>query len=256
MESETKRVLRKETSTYRKTTSIPKFKRKEDTPVWLNSFLSIFVPSCSLDLIDPGIVNNLDVDKDFPKPKGKNSAPGPFRQKTVRIKGQLVVVDVYNFNKSFQRKVIRRQVLSSSLIILATVVTVWYRVNYNYNLKESFNYHPNIFPNEQFNLICYVLGSMSILSAFFFRNIDIFDTFALNKRRFKTQDKRDLATEKPVKKTVAVLVSTIVLLSPGIVGFFLTFSSLSPSFIHQYQEGKLTVIKTRTLRDGSSNSQR
>ena len=51
-------AIKRMKSIEREKTSIPQFKKSEDTMmIWLNSFLSIFIPSCPLDLIDPAVVN-------------------------------------------------------------------------------------------------------------------------------------------------------------------------------------------------------
>ena len=194
-------------SRYRKKTSLPKVKSKTDPPIWLNSFLSIFVPSCSVDIIDPGIINNID---------NEIGVKTGEREKTVIFKGDIVQVDAFAFNKKFQRKVIRRQVICSSIIILLTVGTIWSLVT----LDQDWKYSDNIFKNEDFNVSCCALAAMSILSITFFRNIDIFDIFWLN------TNLNGRAKGKPIKKGLVVLVSSILLLRFVTVLIILIFASV------------------------------
>ena len=148
-------------------TSIPSFEKSNDAPIWLNSFLSIFIPSCPLDLFDPAVVN-------FYADKQVKVELKSGRMKTV--KGKTIQDEATKFNKIFQRKIIRRQLISSTFIILATVAVIWYLVNFN----ETYHYNDNILTNKEFNIFSAVLVIMSFTSLFFFKRMDIFELCGLN----------------------------------------------------------------------------
>ena len=143
----------------RREANLPKTDSKPRTsPIWLNSFLSLVVPSCFMDISDPAIINESN-DKDFKR-------------------------DVFRFNRKFQQKVIGRQIITSTLIILGTVGIICYLINNPYktesDYKRNFNYNRNIFYNNDFNIYCSVLGGMGFISFLFSRNIDVFEAFGLN----------------------------------------------------------------------------
>ena len=148
-------------------TSIPQFKKNNDGPIWLNSFLSIFIPSCPLDLIDPAMVNFYAEQEVKVELKS-----GGMR----KVQGKQIQDEATKFNKIFQRKIIRRQLISSTIIILATVAVIWYLVNF----KETYHYNDNILTNNAFNIFSAVLVIMSFTSLFFFKRMDIFELCGLN----------------------------------------------------------------------------
>ena len=166
LSSRTRAALKKIEDIERGKTSIPEEKEK-DAPIWLNSFLSIFVPSCSLDLIDPAMVNyysHQDIEI-----TGKGD-----KQETVS--GERVKKDVIKFNKTYQQKVIKRQLIVSTTIILMTVGLIWYLVE----KVPGWKYSNNILSNFEFKMFCLVFLGMSLFSLLFVVNIDIFETFRLN----------------------------------------------------------------------------
>ena len=148
-------------------TSLPKFEKKNDSPIWLNSFLSIFVPSCSLDLIDPALVNFYSYGEiEFQDKRGNPE----------KVNGEEVKKHVTEFNKTFQRKIIQRQLISSTVVIFVTTGVVWYLVTYN----QFWGYSKNLLSNFEFNIFCAVLAIMSLFSTLFVINMDIFEIFGLN----------------------------------------------------------------------------
>ena len=165
-------ALQRVESIEREKTSLPRFEKSNDAPIWLNSFLSVFIPSCPLDLIDPAMVN-FWVDKKV-QVELKNG-----RKRTVS--GKMIQEEATKFNKQFQRSIIVRQLIASSIIMLATIGTIWYLVNFN----EAWEYNHNILPNLHFNIFSTVLGIMSISSFLFVKNLDIFERFDLNSERRK-----------------------------------------------------------------------
>ena len=173
LQSTTKAALQRVESIERGKTSIPRFEKSDDAPIWLNSFLSVFIPSCPLDLIDPAMVNfyadkNVEVELKSGK---KRTVPGK------RIRDEMT-----KFNKGFQWKIIGRQVITSSIIMLATVATIWYKINYD----EAWEYNNNILPNLHFNIFSAILAIMSISSFLFLKNLDIFELFDLNSESKKS----------------------------------------------------------------------
>ena len=130
-------------STQRVNANLPKTKKEylEDIPVWLNSFLSILVPSCFLDPFIPNL------EKEYKK---------KLRER----------------NKKHQIRVIRYQIITSTLIILTSVGLICYAIN-----CTDWAYNYNIFNNLQFNTFCAILGAMGLTSFLFvFMNaINVYD---------------------------------------------------------------------------------
>ena len=160
-------ALQKVESIERGKTSIPRFEKLHDAPIWLNSFLSIFIPSCPLDLIDPAMVNfYLDKEIDLELQNGKQK----------KVRGKDIHEDATKFNKLYQLKIIRRQIIASSIIILATVLTICYLVNFN----KGWGYKNNILTYKKFMILSAVLVVMTLMSFLFVKNLDIFELFNLN----------------------------------------------------------------------------
>ena len=170
LKSITKVALQKVENIERQKTSLPRFEKSNDAPIWLNSFLSVFIPSCPLDLIDPAMVNfYVDTDVDVELKNGKKT----------KVPGKVIHEEMTRFNKEFQRNIISKQLIASSIIMLATVATIWYLVNFD----EDWKYVINIVTNDQFNIFSAVLSTMSICSLLFVKNIDIFEQFDLNSEK-------------------------------------------------------------------------
>ena len=167
----------------RKEANLPKTEfRPRNSPIWLNSFLSIVVPSCFMDISDPAIINE-SRDEGFKK-------------------------EVYKFNRNFQQKVIGRQIVCSTLIILGVVAIVFYLIN---NPDKGFKYNLNIFYNNDFNIFCAILGMMGFISFLFARNIDVFDVFGLNEsgrvKKVKIRYSRTKGADEPDGPRVEVVTS-------------------------------------------------
>merc|ERR1719369_2408620 len=136
------------------TSDIQKKKTNENTPVWLNSFLSIFVPSCFVHTADPAL---------FADTEGLTED-----QKDVMKK-------FFAYEKSFQQKVIKYQVKTSTTLLMITLGIVFYLVNFT-----SFKYNNNIFSNVEFNIACCMIFGLGVISYMFLFGIDIFDLLHLN----------------------------------------------------------------------------
>ena len=86
-------ALQRVESIEREKTSLPRFEKNNDAPIWLNSFLSVFIPSCPLDLIDPAMVNfYVDTDVDVELKNGKKRT----------VSGKVIHEEMTRFNKEFQ----------------------------------------------------------------------------------------------------------------------------------------------------------
>ena len=189
-------ALQRLESTEREKTSIPRFEKNVDGPIWLNSFLSIFIPSCPLDLIDPAMLNHyVDKEVDVELKRGKKVV-------TEVVQGREIHDEAMTFNNRFQRKIIRRQLIASSIIILATVAIVWYLVNYN----QSWVYNNNILTNHAFNIFSGVLVIMSFMSFGFVKNMDIFQLFHLNKWKDDTKEGKSPLVKGFILAAVTLLV--------------------------------------------------
>jgi len=136
------------------TNEVEQKKNNENTPVWLNSFLSIFVPSCFVHTADPAMFSDTDGLTD--------------KQKEVRKQ-------FFEFEKTFQLKVIKYQVQTSTTILLISLGVVFYLVNFT-----KFGYNNNIFSNDEFNILCCVICALGLISYLFLFGINVFEIFHLN----------------------------------------------------------------------------
>ena len=139
---------------------------KDDIPVWLNSFLSILVPSCFLDPMDP----TLDE-----KYKNKLSEVNKKHQTKVSDGS---VVDIGNTHST---QVMRYQIITSTTIILFCVGLMSFVINKDY---RGWNYNNNIFDNLQFNIFCAVLASLGLTSFIFLNSINIYDILNVRHGRY------------------------------------------------------------------------
>merc|ERR1711962_1701200 len=114
----------------------------QDTPIWLNSFLSLFVPSCYMRTVDPAIFNIDKNQSDEQKEKDRKLRKRFFEKE-----------------KQFQRKVIRLQVLSSTTILLAATGLMFFLVQFG-----NWGYNNNILDNYAFQIACATTALLGIFS--------------------------------------------------------------------------------------------
>jgi hypothetical protein len=93
-----------------------------DVPIWLNSFLGVFVPACYMAAVDPRILNAADPE---------------IRAKVGRQQA------------AFQKSLIRYQVQAATAILLIAVSAVAYLVN-----MTEYKYRSTCLANTDFNIIC------------------------------------------------------------------------------------------------------
>eukprot|EP00092_Neocalanus_flemingeri_P020996 GFUD01022750.1.p1 GENE.GFUD01022750.1~~GFUD01022750.1.p1 ORF type:complete len:1002 (-),score=189.68 GFUD01022750.1:50-3055(-) len=262
------------------TSEVQKKKNNENTPVWLNSFLSIFVPSCFVHIADPGL---------FADTSGLTDKQ---KEEHEQVKKQF-----FDHEKSFQQKVIKYQVQTSTTVLMISLAIVFYSVNFT-----EWKYHNNIFSNEEFNILCCVIGGLGVISYLFLLGIDVFELFHLNdkpgeggkisikyKERKKKQESVDMGEDVPdavniniqidgdpdditvvetpiktnrhgaLKKATISAIFTLLAVSPIIIGY--TYSSLeiqSPAYVVMKITDDTTInirmAKARLLNDPKSSS--
>ena len=228
-------VARQDANLPKITSDVRRKKTNENTPVWLNSFLSIFVPSCFVHTADPALLqddDNDDLRKEF-----------------------------LQYEKKFQRKVIKYQVQTSTTFLMLSLALVFVLVNFT-----EFQYNNNIFDNDEFNVLCCMILGLGIISYLFMFEIDVYDLLHLNdkpgeggkieivyKKTKKKEEEdlgedvpdgvtmtidlpegtdgievieREITTKKhgPCKKTLVTILFTLLAVSPVIAGF--TYSHL------------------------------
>merc|ERR1719369_1505994 len=157
--------LKRMQSAARQKANLPKITNKtelkktnENTPVWLNSFLSIFVPSCFVHTADPAM---------FSDTTGMTEDQKEDHEKLKK--------EFFAYEKSFQRLVIKYQVQTSTTILMVFLGVVFYLVNFT-----EFKYNNNIFNNTEFNILCCVILALGIISYLFLLGVDVFDLLHLN----------------------------------------------------------------------------
>jgi len=168
----------------------------EDTPIWLNSFLSLFVPSCYMRTVDPAIFDDDINDTDQEKVRGRD-----------------IRKEFFEAEKKFQRKVIRLQVLSSTTILLAATGLMFFLVQFT-----SFKYNNNILNNYSFLIACATSGVLGILSFVSIGFIDIYDLFGLNKER-KEEEEGKKKGSRVCPKILLTIIFGLLAIAPLVAGF-------------------------------------
>ena len=124
---------------------------QSSTPIWLNSFFSIMVPTCTVNIIDPYLVHSNEGNEKLQK-------------------------QFYKFNKNYQKRAMRKLLVATNFIILVSVGVVWGLVNFG----TSWYYNANIYGNLQFNIFCAVLFIMGLFSVVFMKSTDVYELLKLN----------------------------------------------------------------------------
>lgn len=124
---------------------------QNSTPIWLNSFFSIMIPTCSINIIDPYLVHSNEDNEKLQK-------------------------QFYKFNKNYQKTAMRKLLMAANFIILVSVGSVCGMLNF----RTDWKYQPNIYGNLEFNIFCAVLFIMGIVSMVFMKSMDVYELLGLN----------------------------------------------------------------------------
>ena len=138
-----------------------------DIPVWLNSFLSIFVPTCYLSDLEPRIKETLTDEQ---------------------------TQELFQHQKRFQQKVLKHQIKTSTTILIISLGIVFYLVNFT-----RFSYKSNILNNYDFNILCCVIFILGIFSYLFIFGIDIFKSLRLKPTQNQNEEK-NIKLDRSVKE--------------------------------------------------------
>ena len=128
-----------------------------DVPVWLNSFLGVFVPACYMAAVDPRVLNAAD---------------------------PAIRAEVGRQQATFQKSLIRYQVESATAILLIAVSAVAYLVN-----MTEYRYSTSCLANTDFNIICGLILVQSFMSmVFLLLDIDILATYNSSSTNVREED--------------------------------------------------------------------
>ena len=168
----------------------------QDTPIWLNSFLSLFVPSCYMRTVDPAIFNIDKNQSDEQKEKDRKLRKRFFEKE-----------------KQFQRKVIRLQVLSSTTILLAATGLMFFLVQFG-----NWGYNNNILDNYAFQIACATTALLGIFSFISIGFIDIYELFGLNKWEKEVKENQKKGS-RACQKTLLTIIFGLLAVAPLVAGF-------------------------------------
>ena len=146
---------------------------QNSTPIWLNSFFSIMVPTCSVNIIDPQLVHSNEVNEE-------------------------IQTLFSNFNKKYQMRAMRMLLLTSNFIILVSVGVVCWRVNRPES--SNWNYNANIFGNLEFNILCCVLFIMGMMSMVFMKSTDVYELLRLNNHERREEEQLKTSNGNGLKR--------------------------------------------------------
>ena len=249
-------------SVFRKQTKEPKVREAkqeyEDSPVWLNSFLSIFVPSCFMNTLDPAAFAVHD-DMDNKE-----------KEELAKLRDRF-----FRREKEFQQRVIKYQVVATNTILLGGTGLAFYLVQ-----STQWFYSNNLLDNDKFKIGCGVVAGMGLLSYVFLAFIDVYDTLGLNRRpravskttKGKTQPKKGSTTagvkkrKTPARKestgfdiflkVVVTVVFLLVAVSPLVAGcIYGSLTTRQPVFLTLRNRNETHVnvqlVMAKIIRDDS-----
>merc|ERR1711962_184010 len=168
----------------------------QDTPIWLNSFLSLFVPSCYMRTVDPAIFNIDKNQSDEQKEKDRKLRKRFFEKE-----------------KQFQRKVIRLQVLSSTTILLAATGLMFFLVQFG-----NWGYNNNILDNYAFQIACATSALLGVFSFISIGFIDIYELFGLNKWEKEVKENQKKGS-RACQKILLTIIFGLLAVAPLVAGF-------------------------------------
>ena len=131
------------------------------TPIWLNSFIGVFVPCCSLDftLINQEKLLRIVNDEMKHNVEHEQTDDDPAKNKNRS-----------EFLKNYQKTVVKIQIISSTVILLLSVVTIACLVNFT-----DFKYNSNILNNFNFNILWIVLCVMGAANLIFLIDTNVYE---------------------------------------------------------------------------------
>lgn len=162
----------------------------EDTPIWLNSFLGMFVPSCSMMGVLPEIMDQLDEE-----------------QKSRVLSEQ----------SRSQKKILRYQVFITTSIILTSLSVIYYLVNYS-----EFGYNSNILTFIDFNICSALILVQAMISILFLPELDVLKLLKLT--NFSQKLDQGLC-----KKIIVGLIFSLAIFIPPIIAFVSSFYLTLPN---------------------------
>ena len=169
-------------------------------PIWLNSLTGVLVPSCHMDIID---------------------------QKAVKESNDKKIIEMSNkFHKTYQKGIMKWQIILSTSIILMAVIIIAILVNFT-----NYKYHPNIYTNLEFNVFCLVLGILGVTGLISLKDIDFWQIVGLTEKK-ENQFKTELPGGKItwiLLKSLTIFLASFSLLSPAIGGYIFCRSQAPPT---------------------------
>ena len=174
-------------------------------PIWLNSLLSILVPSSYLSLLNLRAIEGTGEDK--------------------------IRKSANKFTKTYQKTIMRRQILFSTVTILISVGIISALVNlteHRHSIKNfiflanipKYRNSDNILNNTEFNVFCIVLGLLGIFGLIFMIDIDVLGILRIvNAKGENRLLSRKFKWLGLFIRSLVTLAATIFFLSPAIGGF-------------------------------------
>ena len=196
----------------------------EDAPVWLNSFLGLFIPSCYMMGALPSMLDKL----------------------TPRER-----VDVYKEQSRFQKKVIAYQVLVANTVILISLGAIFYIVNFT-----GFFYLPNRLSFIDFNICLGLLVFQALVSFLFITEMDVLRRFRISglseiseSEATKEGIKPSRGCSMPCKLIVSLIFSALVLVPPIAAYICSSFFNLPNIYIITKQDvnSEISIEITKSM---------
>ena len=135
-------------------------------------------------------------------------------------------------------KIMRFQILSSTLVILVSVGVIAYLVNFT-----SYNYSPNRLHNDEFNILWGMIMTMGLIHLLFCININIYENVFCQIPKVTELIKNTKNIKVSLKAMMTILLGSFIL-SPAIIGYAYNY--------HQTQDPIYLVINN-VESDGSIN---
>ena len=153
----------------------------EDAPVWLNSFLGLFIPSCYIMGALPSVLDKLSPEE--------------------RVK-------VFKEQSRFQKKIISLQAVVANLVIMISLGVIFYIVDYT-----NFYYTSNRLSFIDFYICIALLVFQGLISFLFLGELDVL-------RRFRLSDIYNSKSSSLICKLFVTLFICLLVLVPPFAAYF------------------------------------
>ena len=185
---------------------------KINHPFWFNSMISVVIPTCMVNIIDTEAFDENEKDE--------------------------LTTSLHNYHKKYQMKIMRCQIISSTLVILVSVGVTACLVNFS-----NYNYTPNRLHNDEFNILWGIIMTMGLIHFLFCININIYEDFFCQIPKVTELIRNTKKIKVALKAMITILLGSIIL-SPAVIGY---------AYNYQQAQDPIYLVVNNVGSDGAIN---